>query len=124
MKKKSKKKKEIRFCDAGCGYKLSEEYADSETTCGACLDEKQDAPTEFYYSVVWSDKNGWELRDYDNGNECVYDGQKDSWRYSEEDELVDDMSRWNELLRMLDKMNSPKKITKKKKSGKKGKSRK
>jgi hypothetical protein len=29
---------EIRWCDQGCGYKLLSEYADNETTCGACLD--------------------------------------------------------------------------------------
>lgn len=29
----------MRYCDNGCGYKLPEEYADNETTCGACLDE-------------------------------------------------------------------------------------
>lgn len=30
-----------RYCDQGCGYKLPEEYADDETTCGACMDELQ-----------------------------------------------------------------------------------
>lgn len=29
----------IRYCDQGCGYKLPEEYAEDETTCGACLNE-------------------------------------------------------------------------------------
>lgn len=28
-----------RWCDQGCGYKLTEEYAENETTCGACLNE-------------------------------------------------------------------------------------
>lgn len=28
-----------RYCDQGCGYKLPEEYAEDETTCGACLNE-------------------------------------------------------------------------------------
>ncbi len=28
-----------RWCDQGCGYKLTEEYAEDETTCGACLNE-------------------------------------------------------------------------------------
>jgi hypothetical protein len=27
-----------RYCDNGCGYKLPQEYALNETTCGACLD--------------------------------------------------------------------------------------
>jgi hypothetical protein len=27
----------VRCCDQGCGYKLPDEYADNETTCGACL---------------------------------------------------------------------------------------
>lgn len=30
---------DTRFCDQGCGYKLPPEYAPSETTCGACLNE-------------------------------------------------------------------------------------
>lgn len=34
---KKKKKDDIRWCDQGCGYKLPEEYAEDETTCGACL---------------------------------------------------------------------------------------
>ena len=25
-----------RWCDNGCGYRLPEEYASHETTCGAC----------------------------------------------------------------------------------------
>lgn len=29
---------EARYCDAGCGYRLPEEYDPDETTCGACLD--------------------------------------------------------------------------------------
>jgi len=28
-----------RYCEQGCGYKLPTEYADNETTCGACLNE-------------------------------------------------------------------------------------
>jgi len=28
-----------RYCEQGCGYKLPAEYADNETTCGACLNE-------------------------------------------------------------------------------------
>jgi len=34
-----KSREEIRYCDQGCGYKLLEEYAEDETTCGACLNE-------------------------------------------------------------------------------------
>lgn len=26
-----------RWCDTGCGYRLPVEYAEDETTCGACL---------------------------------------------------------------------------------------
>lgn len=119
MKKKRSKKKETRWCDAGCGYKLTDDYADHETTCGACLDERHNIPTEFYYCIVWSSKHGWELRQYDGGNECVYDGQRDFWRFSEEDELADDMSRWNDLHRAVNKLNSKPKATKNKKKGKK-----
>ena len=36
-KKPKKTKDEIRWCDQGCGYRLPEEYAENETTCGACL---------------------------------------------------------------------------------------
>lgn len=32
---------ETRWCDQGCGYKLPEEYAENETTCGACLNEDE-----------------------------------------------------------------------------------
>jgi hypothetical protein len=32
-----------RYCDNGCGYKLPDNYAPTETTCGACLDNP---PTE------------------------------------------------------------------------------
>jgi|GEM_PF-4425591 len=35
-------REEIRWCDQGCGYKLPEEYAEDETTCGACLNELED----------------------------------------------------------------------------------
>jgi len=38
----SKRKKETRYCDNGCGYKLPDEYASNETTCGACLNEMDD----------------------------------------------------------------------------------
>ena len=38
--------KEIRWCDQGCGYKLPEEYAIDETTCGACLNQ-----------MIWEDDN-------------------------------------------------------------------
>ena len=31
---------QIRYCDNGCGYKLPSEYLESETTCGACLNEE------------------------------------------------------------------------------------
>lgn len=39
---------DIRWCDQGCGYKLPEEYAENETTCGACLDlmEEMDEDVE------------------------------------------------------------------------------
>lgn len=30
---------ETRWCDQGCGYKLPNEYAAHETTCGACLND-------------------------------------------------------------------------------------
>lgn len=30
---------EYRYCDQGCGYRLPPEYGETETTCGACLDE-------------------------------------------------------------------------------------
>jgi len=36
------RKKETRYCDQGCGYKLPTEYATDETTCGACLNEYDD----------------------------------------------------------------------------------
>lgn len=29
---------ETRYCDEGCGYRLVPEYHDGETTCGACVD--------------------------------------------------------------------------------------
>lgn len=35
-----------RYCDQGCGYKLPEEYADDETTCGACLNDAEDEDDE------------------------------------------------------------------------------
>lgn len=42
MNDNKKSRREIRYCDQGCGYKLPEEYAEDETTCGACLNEKDD----------------------------------------------------------------------------------
>jgi len=33
--------KDTRYCEAGCGYKLPEEYGDDETICGACLDNPE-----------------------------------------------------------------------------------
>lgn len=35
----SEQREYTRYCDQGCGYKLTEEYADNETTCGACLND-------------------------------------------------------------------------------------
>jgi hypothetical protein len=32
---------ESRYCAAGCGYKLPEEYTDDEDICGACLDNPE-----------------------------------------------------------------------------------
>lgn len=37
-----RKRRDARYCDQGCGYKLPEEYSDDETTCGACLDETEE----------------------------------------------------------------------------------
>jgi len=36
-------REETRYCDQGCGYKLPEEYAEDETTCGACLNEMEES---------------------------------------------------------------------------------